>query len=290
MSQPLQLASTVKSTTTNQTTIKASYVSNQTIARLVSNQSNLHYNVTFSNQTNSGIPLPSVLSQTSQIYYPINAPFVNTTRGQLSFPIITEVIQEESNSTLGQEVYNLSTNAPWLIDVALKRSGRFGNLVYVPPPDKDARIALFKEYLGQRPLDDGIDYQQLADKTNYYSAADISAICTDAAKIPWEEAMDKGVKRGINMQDLLTIISQQKPTVGEWFGTAKAHIKNDDPYIYKELETSLEGFERSGGTVINGDLNNSNKAVKVSKETPEYKRDSNGGYGYNAKFPGGSDQ
>lgn len=38
------------------------------------------------------------------------------------------------------------------MDSALKRSGRFGNLVYVPPPDSIARAELFKLQLNGKPI------------------------------------------------------------------------------------------------------------------------------------------
>ena len=53
------------------------------------------------------------------------------------------------------------------MDSALKRSGRFGNLVYVPPPDSIARAELFKLQLNGKPINGDIDYDKLSQLTNY---------------------------------------------------------------------------------------------------------------------------
>ncbi len=47
-----------------------------------------------------------------------------------------------------------ATNAPWMVDSALKRNGRLGKFIYVPPPDPEMREGLFRMYLKGRPLDE----------------------------------------------------------------------------------------------------------------------------------------
>ncbi len=143
-----------------------------------------------------------------------------------------------------------ATNAPWIMDSALKRSGRFGSLVYVPPPDSTARIELFKLHLKDKPISEDIDYDKLSQLTNYYSAADIANMCTEAAKIPWEEALNTGKERNINMQDLITSISSKKSTIAEWYNNAKQIIKTggSEDYTYSDLTTSIEEFDKSVGS------------------------------------------
>jgi transitional endoplasmic reticulum ATPase len=122
-----------------------------------------------------------------------------------------------------------ATNAPWAVDPALRRAGRFTKQLFVPPPDLKARQELFKLHTKKEPLDDGVDYDKLAELTDGYSSADLKAISDAAIKIPWEEAMKTGVQRKATMQDFMKAISKQKSSLLSWYKAA-----------YKQLEESGE--------------------------------------------------
>lgn len=134
----------------------------------------------------------------------------------------TLLMELDSLSSENQDVLVVgATNAPWLIDPALIRSGRFGRFFYVPPPDRKMRVALFKQYLKNRPVSDNVDYEKLADLTaRYYSSADIVAICYEAAKIPWREALSGGYERDIVMNDMEASIKRIRPTLIQWYENA----------------------------------------------------------------------
>jgi transitional endoplasmic reticulum ATPase len=101
-----------------------------------------------------------------------------------------------------------STNKPQLIDKALLRAGRLEKHFYVPPPDFEARQAMFKLYLKDRPLDFGIDYEQLATLTENYVSSDIKLIIDEASR----KVIREKTKR-ITMETLKTVIQNQKPTI-----------------------------------------------------------------------------
>lgn len=91
-----------------------------------------------------------------------------------------------------------ATNRPDLLDPALLRSGRFGRHIEVPLPDKNSRIQIFKIHLKDKPLDENIDIEKLAEKLEGYTGADIKAICEEATLL----AIRKGVyDDNINVQD-----------------------------------------------------------------------------------------
>jgi len=52
-----------------------------------------------------------------------------------------------------------ATNRPNAIDPAILRAGRLDKIIYLPPPDFDARRLMFKLYLKKRPTDLGLDYK-----------------------------------------------------------------------------------------------------------------------------------
>ncbi|MFQ5806920.1 MAG: AAA family ATPase [Phycisphaerae bacterium] len=106
-----------------------------------------------------------------------------------------------------------ATNEPWMLDSAIMRPGRLDAKVYVPLPDAEARFKLFEIYLGQRPLDDDVDFAKLVELTPGYSGADIRAIASRSASRPFLESVNGGEARNINMEDLLAVIASTPPSV-----------------------------------------------------------------------------
>ena len=66
-----------------------------------------------------------------------------------------------------------ATNYIERIDPAILRPGRFDKKIFVPPPDFEARKALFKIGLSNRPHDANIDFGHLARLTDGFTCADI---------------------------------------------------------------------------------------------------------------------
>jgi transitional endoplasmic reticulum ATPase len=80
-----------------------------------------------------------------------------------------------------------ATNRPDLIDAALLRPGRFDEVVLVSPPDEKARLDILKVHVRNMALDDDVNVEALAKKTDGYSGADIEALCRKAGVIALHE-------------------------------------------------------------------------------------------------------
>lgn len=100
-----------------------------------------------------------------------------------------------------------ATNRPDRVDPAILRTGRLDKKIYVPPPDHDARKALFEMYLKERPLDFGIDYDELARRAENYVTSDIQFLVNEGALRALKE------KSRISMKTLLDTIEMTKPSV-----------------------------------------------------------------------------
>lgn len=74
-----------------------------------------------------------------------------------------------------------ATNRPELIDPALLRPGRLERLVFVPPPDADARADILRAAGRDVPLADDVDLTALAAELDDYSAADCAALLRESA-------------------------------------------------------------------------------------------------------------
>jgi len=113
-----------------------------------------------------------------------------------------------------------ATNAPWQVDPAFKRPGRFDKVIFVPPPDSVARAEIFKLCLQDKPTAT-MDYLKLADMTSNYSGADITKICDLATEEVVREVFSGGSERDITMKDMEKAIKSTHSSVKEWFATAK---------------------------------------------------------------------
>lgn len=99
-----------------------------------------------------------------------------------------------------------ATNLPSTIDPAILGAGRLDKKIYIPTPDFEARVSLFKMYLEKRPIEIGIDYNKLAELTEDYASKDIQFICDEAAR------QVVRVAPRICMENILLAIKETIPT------------------------------------------------------------------------------
>ena len=114
-----------------------------------------------------------------------------------------------------------ATNAPWHVDSALRRPGRFDRVLFVPPPDEAARLEILRLHLRKRPLHADVNAGEIARKTADFSGADLSELVERATEFPLQEAMRGGEPRPLTQADLVSALKKTKPTTREWFATAK---------------------------------------------------------------------
>lgn len=115
-----------------------------------------------------------------------------------------------------------ATNAPWHLDSAFKRPGRFDRLIFVPPPDEAARAEILSIALKGKPLDN-VETQKIAAKTANFSGADLHAVVDTAVEAKLHEALKTGKPKPLTTADVLAAAKSRKPTTLEWFATARNH-------------------------------------------------------------------
>jgi SpoVK/Ycf46/Vps4 family AAA+-type ATPase len=115
-----------------------------------------------------------------------------------------------------------ATNTPWHLDPAFRRPGRFDRILFVPPPDQPARAVILRLLLKGKPVGE-IDFDALAKKTDGYSGADLKAVIDIAVEAKLRDAMRSGTVQSLAASDLISAIKRHRPTVRDWFETARNH-------------------------------------------------------------------
>lgn len=83
-----------------------------------------------------------------------------------------------------------ATNRPDLIDPALLRPGRLERLVFVEPPDAEARREILRTAGKSVPLSADVDLDEVAARLDGYSAADCVALLREAALTAMRRSID----------------------------------------------------------------------------------------------------
>ncbi len=128
-----------------------------------------------------------------------------------------------------------ATNAPWSVDAAFRRPGRFDRIIFVEPPDTAAREEILGSLLKEKPAD-SIDTKKVADQLNDFSGADIKALIDVAIEEKLRESMAAGSIQPITTKDLLKAAKGQRPTTLEWFGSARNYaLYANESGLYDEI-------------------------------------------------------
>jgi transitional endoplasmic reticulum ATPase len=84
-----------------------------------------------------------------------------------------------------------ATNRVDMIDMALLRPGRFDKIVFVPKPDLKTRQKILEIHTKDRPLGGDIDLMRIAEITEGFSGADVSAVANTAVSLVLHEYLAK---------------------------------------------------------------------------------------------------
>jgi SpoVK/Ycf46/Vps4 family AAA+-type ATPase len=133
-----------------------------------------------------------------------------------------------------------ATNAPWYIDPAFRRPGRFDRIIFVAPPDDIAREAIFEIELKNKPTEN-IKLKDLAKKSKEYSGADIKASIDIAIEQKLMESFKDGVPKPLTTKDIIKAFGKMKASTREWFNSAKNYaLYSNDSGLYDDILVYLK--------------------------------------------------
>ncbi|MCK4938168.1 MAG: CDC48 family AAA ATPase [Methanosarcinales archaeon] len=109
--------------------------------------------------------------------------------------VISQILTEmDGMEELKDVLVIAATNRPDMVDAALLRPGRLDRLIYIMPPDNEARKAIFQIHIKDKTVKD-VDLNELARMTDGYVGADIEAICREASIVALREIIKPGLSR-----------------------------------------------------------------------------------------------
>ena len=133
-----------------------------------------------------------------------------------------------------------ATNAPWHLDSAFRRPGRFDRVLFVPPPDAAARASVLRLQCQGKPAEE-IDFDYLGKKTDGFSGADLKAVVDVAIEGKLQEALKTGVPKPLTTRDLAAAAGTLKATTKEWFATARNYaLYSNQGGIYDDILKHLK--------------------------------------------------
>lgn len=110
--------------------------------------------------------------------------------------VINQILSEIDGIGSGKTLFIIgATNRPDILDPGIMRPGRLDQLIYIPLPDYESRLSIFKANLRKSPVAEDITFELLAEVTDGFSGADITEICQRAAKNAIKESITGEIER-----------------------------------------------------------------------------------------------
>lgn len=154
--------------------------------------------------------------------------------------LLTEMDGSQSDN---QDVLVLgATNTPWRVDSAFRRPGRFDHVLFVPPPDHEARTSILEIILADIPQDK-LDLNKLAKLTEKFSGADLRAVVERATEAVIQDIMRTGKEVRLTQKHLTQSIKQMRPTTLEWLEQASNYASYaNQSGLYDDLSDYIKSL------------------------------------------------
>lgn len=165
-------------------------------------------------------------------------------REQTLNQILTEMDGFEQGTNV---IVMAATNRPDVLDPALLRPGRFDRRITIDPPDRKQRAEILEVHTKAKPLEKGVDLDQIAAKTPGLSGADLANITNEAAIFAARKDRKKILQSDLNE-------AVEKVALGP---ERKSRVMNDQ-------ERKITAFHEAGHAVLSHVLPNCDPVHKVS--------------------------
>ncbi len=151
--------------------------------------------------------------------------------------VVSQLLTElDGLEELKDVVVIAATNRPDMVDPALLRPGRIERHIYIPPPDKLARLEIFRIHTRGMPLAEDVNLEEIAEKTEGYSGADIEAVCREAGLAAIREAISKlEIADKEKVKEIAKTVKVSKKHFEEALKKVKPSLTKEDIRRYEEI-------------------------------------------------------
>jgi transitional endoplasmic reticulum ATPase len=163
--------------------------------------------------------------------------------------VINQILTEIDGVGARKSVFIIgATNRPDILDPAIMRPGRLDQLIYIPLPDYESRLSIFRANLRKSPLSDTLDLEALANATDGFSGADITEVCQRACKLAirgeiadQEAAEAAAIAAGKDIPDQKIDGTLTKGHFDEAMKTARKSVSKTELARYLKFKKELSG-------------------------------------------------
>ena len=153
--------------------------------------------------------------------------------------------------TRGKVVVIGATNAPNLLDPALRRPGRFDREIMINPPNRLARLEIMRIHTRPMSLHPDVDLEKLAELTHGFVGADLAALVKEAGMVALRRILSQMRSRGedlskadqlelhVKNQDFLTAYRETEPSALREFLPERPGIRLADVGGLSEIKKDL---------------------------------------------------
>lgn len=121
--------------------------------------------------------------------------------------VINQLLTEMDGIGVKKNVFVIgATNRPDILDPAITRPGRLDQLMYIPMPDYESRLAILRAALRKTPIHRDIDLAHVAANTDKFTGADLTEICNRAVKL----AIGDEIIRSKELEEMKTVMSPEE--------------------------------------------------------------------------------
>ncbi len=153
--------------------------------------------------------------------------------------------------TRSKVVVIAATNAPNLLDPALRRPGRFDREIMINPPNRLGRLEILRIHTRTMPLHSDVDLGKLAEITHGFIGADLAALVKEAGMVALRLILSQIRSRGedvskadqlelhVKNQDFLTAYRETEPSALREFLPERPGIRLTDVGGLNEIKKNL---------------------------------------------------
>jgi transitional endoplasmic reticulum ATPase len=124
------------------------------------------------------------------------------TRGDVEKRVVAQLLGlMDGLKSRGKVIVLAATNMPNLLDIALRRPGRFDREIEIGAPDKEGRLDILKIHTRNMPLAKNVSLKDIAKVTHGFVGADLNMLAKEAAMIVLRHILPELKLEGVNDED-----------------------------------------------------------------------------------------